>query len=159
MLPVTITDGDGILISGNQGTIWFHAIGNPYAGTYSDVGYFYHPTGPRDIPPGFKTISAVSSTILQVDLGDLGAAGYIAWFTIDPATNAVTFMDPPGYYNATDDFLIQWEDLATAGYTPQWSESSKCNNTYDPATKTLYLRYGYSGVGGFRVSEEILTKK
>jgi hypothetical protein len=35
MLPVTITDGDGILISGNQGTIWFHAIGNPVAGAYN----------------------------------------------------------------------------------------------------------------------------
>ena len=35
MLPITITDGDGVLISGNQGTIWFHAIGNPIAGSYN----------------------------------------------------------------------------------------------------------------------------
>ena len=34
MLPVTITDGDGILISSNQGTIWFHSIANPLAGAY-----------------------------------------------------------------------------------------------------------------------------
>jgi len=159
MLPVTITDGDGILISGNQGTIWFHAIGNPLAGVYSDVGYFYHPTAPRAIDPNTKVMSAVSATVLQVDLGDLGSAGYIAWLSVDPVTNAVTIFDPPGYYNSTDDFLIQWNSLAPTGYTPQWSGSDQCNNTYDPATKTFYLRYGYLGTGGYRVSEEILTKQ
>jgi Domain of unknown function (DUF1735) len=36
MLPVTITAGPaGALISQNFGTIYFHAIGNPLAGTYS----------------------------------------------------------------------------------------------------------------------------
>ncbi|MBV9963848.1 MAG: DUF1735 domain-containing protein [Parafilimonas sp.] len=36
MLPVAITDGDGVLISENQGVIWFHAIGNPIAGLYEE---------------------------------------------------------------------------------------------------------------------------
>jgi hypothetical protein len=34
MLPVAITDGDGILLSSNQSVIWFHAIGNPLAGPW-----------------------------------------------------------------------------------------------------------------------------
>lgn len=34
MLPIEVTDGNGVLISENQGVIWFHAIGNPIAGTY-----------------------------------------------------------------------------------------------------------------------------
>jgi hypothetical protein len=160
MLPVTITDGDGVLISGNQATIWYHAIGNPYAGAYSDVGYFYHPSGPRDIAPNTKVMSAVSSSILQVDLGDLGGSGYIAWLTVDPVTNEVTILnyDSENYYGDPN-FLIQWNSLAPTGYSPAWSGSDQCNNTYDPATKTFYLRYGYLGSGGYRVSEEILTKQ
>ena len=160
MLPVTITDGDGILISGNQGTIWFHSIGNPYAGSYSDVGYFYHPSAPRDIAPNIKTMSAVSSTILQVDLGDLGSSGYIAWLSVDPATNEVTILnyDSESYYGDPN-FLVQWNSLAATGYSPAWARSGECNNTYDPATKTFYLRYGYLGSTGNRVSEEILTKQ
>lgn len=159
MLPISITAApSGTVISNNQGTIYYHAIGNPLAGRYSDVGYFYHPSAPRALGPDFKTMNAVSSTILQVDLGDLGGAGYIAWLEVDPTTNAVTILTPPGVY-ATDDFLLQWSTLAAAGYSPAWSESSKCNNTYDPATKTFYLRYGYLGSGGYRVSEEILVKQ
>ena len=36
MLPVAITDGDGVEISQNQGVIFFHAIGNPIAGLYTE---------------------------------------------------------------------------------------------------------------------------
>lgn len=159
MLPITITDGGGILVSGNMGTIWFHAIGNPLAGNYSDVGYFYHPTGPRDIAPGFKTMSAASATVLQFDLGDLGGSGYIAWLTVDPTTNEVTILNYDETYYGDPNFLIQWNSLAATGYSPAWARSGECNNTYDPATKTFYLRYGYNGAGGYRVSEEILVKQ
>ena len=78
ILPISITDASGKGLSSNQNTIYYNVIGNPLAGLYSDVGYFYHPSAPRAIPADFKTITAVSSTILQVDLGDLGGAGYIA---------------------------------------------------------------------------------
>ncbi|MEO8416647.1 MAG: hypothetical protein ABI472_23480 [Ginsengibacter sp.] len=42
------------------------------------------------------------------------------------------------------------------GYTPQWSGSASCNNTYDPASKTFYVRYGYLGSNGWRVTEEAI---
>jgi hypothetical protein len=35
MLPVSITDAGGINISGNFGTIYYHLIGNPIAGSYT----------------------------------------------------------------------------------------------------------------------------
>lgn len=35
MAPIAILDGSGILLSSNQSVIWFHAIGNPLAGTYN----------------------------------------------------------------------------------------------------------------------------
>ena len=95
-----------------------------------------------------------------MDLGDLGGSGYIAWLTVDPTTNEVTILnyDSENYYGDPN-FLLQWNSLAPTGYTPAWSGSGQCNNTYDPATKTFYLSYGYLGSPGFRVSEEILVKQ
>lgn len=162
LIPVTITDASGKALSSNQNTRLFNIIGNPLAGTYSDVGYLYHPSAPRAIAAGFKTMTAITATILQVDLGDLGGAGYITYLTVDPTTNKVTEFDPPGYYNATDDFIVELKSLADAappGYTAAWSGSAQCNNTYDPVTKTFYLRYGYIGGTGYRVTEEILVRQ
>jgi len=48
-----------------MGAIYFHSVGNPYAGTYSDVGYFYHPSSPRSIPAGFKSMTAVDAQVYR----------------------------------------------------------------------------------------------
>jgi len=42
MLPISITDGSGVNISGNFGTIYYHVIGNPLAGTYNWSFYRYN---------------------------------------------------------------------------------------------------------------------
>lgn len=42
ILPVTITDAEGKLVSGNYGTIYFHVIGNPLAGAYLWDFYRYN---------------------------------------------------------------------------------------------------------------------
>jgi len=161
MFPVSITES-GAPLSQNLNTRYYNIIGNPLAGSYSDVGYFYHPTGPRAIPTDVKNILPVSPTVLQVDLGDLGSAGYIAYIEVDPTSNHVKISDPPGYYNADNNFLVQFDDGlpdSNPGYTAKWAGSPECNNTYDPATKTLRLRYGYMGGNGWRVTEEILVKQ
>jgi uncharacterized protein DUF1735 len=166
LLPISITDGGGKNLSSNQNTIYYNVIGNPYAGNYNYEGYFYHPSSPRALPnpngPSPKSLVAISSTIVQVDLGDLGGAGYIAYLTVDPTTHHVKVFDPPGWYNSTDDFLTQFDSglpTSNPGYTAAWPRSAECNNTYDPATKTFYLRYGYLGGTGWRVTEEILVKQ
>ncbi len=161
MFPVSITES-GVTLSQNLNTRYYNIIGNPLAGNYSDVGYFYHPTASRAIPMDVKTVLPVSPTVLQVDLGDLGGAGYIAYLEVDPTNNHVKISDPPGYYNASNNFLTQFDNGlpdSNPGYTAKWSGSPQCNNTYDPATKTIRLRYGYMGGSGWRVTEEILVKQ
>lgn len=161
MFPVSITES-GVTLSQNLNTRYYNIIGNPLAGNYSDVGYFYHPTASRAIPMDVKTLLPVSPTVLQVDLGDLGSAGYIAYIEVDPTNNHVKISDPPGYYNDDNNFLVQFDNGlpdSNPGYTPAWVGSPLCNNTYDPATKTLRLRYGYMGGSGWRVTEEILVKQ
>ncbi|GAC1420500.1 MAG: hypothetical protein NVS1B13_07020 [Flavisolibacter sp.] len=46
MLPISITDAQGTTISGNFGTIYYHLIGNPLAGTYKwDFTRWNNPQG------------------------------------------------------------------------------------------------------------------
>ena len=42
MLPISITSAPGTTISGNMGTIYFHVVGNPIAGTYNQEWIRYN---------------------------------------------------------------------------------------------------------------------
>ena len=73
MLPVAITDGDGILISGNQATIWFHAIGNPLAGNYYQSFYRWNDVSDTTGPPNSTVfedeligVNPINSTTLDL---------------------------------------------------------------------------------------------
>ena len=73
MFPVTITDAQGTTISGNFGTVWFHLIGNPLAGTYNwDFTRWPNPqkSGSPDIQwTDVTVLSPVSPTQLEVQSG------------------------------------------------------------------------------------------
>jgi len=60
MLPIAITDGGNVLISKNMGLIYFHAIGNPLAGTYSQNFYRWN-----DVP---DTTGPPNSTVFEDEL-------------------------------------------------------------------------------------------
>jgi len=74
-------------------------------------------------------------------------------------TNAVTVTAAPGAAGAPYTMFSAGLPTSNPGYTAAWTGSAECNNTYDPATKTFKLRYGYLGGTGWRVTEEILTRK
>ncbi|GAA4737873.1 BT_3044 domain-containing protein [Flavisolibacter ginsenosidimutans] len=145
--------GNGVTIAGNKNT---DAIGitvkNPYDGNYHSNGYFYHPSSPRAITNLAKTLYTVNATTSITTLGDLGNQIYL---TVDPATNKVTISDVgvgPGIAPTSTLTALPAPFTPFAGSNP-----SVYNNTYNPATKTFYLRYGYLGGTGYRVTEEILT--
>ncbi|MBI1780303.1 MAG: DUF1735 domain-containing protein [Sphingobacteriales bacterium] len=157
MLPISIKDGAGNNLSSNFNTLYYHLIGNPYAGNYTATGYFYHPSSPRAISRQ-KSASPLNSVDFSIELGDLGGNGYIAIFTTDPVTHAVTITAAPGAGGAPYTMFSNGLPTDSPGYTAGWSGSSMCNNTYDPVTKTFYVRYGYMGGSGWRVTEEIIKK-
>ena len=147
-------DKQGYTISSNlKNGIVAITIKNKYHGNYHANGYFYHPSAPRAINNLAVPVQTVNANTSVTYLGDLGNLIYL---TVDPATNKVTISDagtPPG---------VSPTAVLTSlpgGYTPfAGSNPSIYNNTYDPATKTFYLRYGYMGASGWRVVEEILKK-
>jgi hypothetical protein len=132
------------------------AIKNQWDGTYDATGYVYHPSAPRAYTE-VKDLKTVSANSVSCFWGDLGPSGYVALLTIDPATNKVSISD----YTTGIPIVGFDTGLPTTnpGYTPKWDGSSECNNTYDPATKTFYLRMGYMGGTGWRVDEEILVAR
>jgi hypothetical protein len=129
---------------------------NKYEGTYTSNGYFYHPSSPRAITNLVKSVVTSGPNSVTVDLGDLGSNGYSAVFTIDPATNNVTIAAASGASGAPYTMFTAGLPASNPGYTAQWAGSASCNNTYDPAAKTFYVRYGYLGGTGWRVTEEAI---
>ena len=115
MFPISITDAQGVKISGNFGTIYYHLIGNPLAGKYNLVGTRYNytgtvayagPTGPTtpNIPAGFgsttnltalspKSASPVDGQTITMSFSNLGfgtAFGYGYLITGNATFSAIT---------------------------------------------------------------------
>ncbi|KQS31263.1 hypothetical protein ASG33_13110 [Dyadobacter sp. Leaf189] len=156
VLPIQIKSASTGVVSGNFGTILLAVKAkNIYDATYESTGYVYHPTAPRAVHAD-KHMETVSPTTVKVELGDLGGSGYFANVTVDPATNKVTITPAAGAAGAP---YTQFNTGLPTPYMPAWANASKANNTYDPATKTFYLRYGYMGGNGWRVTEEILVRQ
>ena len=147
----------GYTISGNLSTgIVAITVKNQYDANYHSTGYVYHPSSPRPVDQT-ERLSTVSANSVACGFGDLGGSGYVALLTIDPVTNKVSISD-----YTTGIPIVGFDNGLPAtnpGYTPQWSGSSQCNNTYDPVTKTFYIRMGYLGSTGWRVSEEIIVRQ
>ncbi|NQX38299.1 protein of unknown function [Pedobacter steynii] len=123
-------------------------------GTYSAVtlGYFYHPTSKRILGATKAWVPSGANGII-IDLADLGSSGYKALIVTNP-DNTLTITAAPGAAGAP--YTMFTSGLPTP-YTAGWLSSAECNNTYDPATKTYKVRYGYSGADGYRVAEEIIV--
>lgn len=145
------TTASGIIASNKNTTVIGVTVKNQYDGSYHSNGYFYHPSSPRAINNLAKTVSTVNANTSITTLGDLGNQIYL---TVD-ATNHVTVSDV-----GTGPGITPTSTLSSlpAPYTSFNGNTAIYNNTYDPATKTFYLRYGYRGGTGWRVTEEILKK-
>ncbi|MGJ7032460.1 DUF4998 domain-containing protein [Niabella hirudinis] len=122
--------------------------------TYSAVttGYLYHPSSPRALN-ATKTVTPSDANGIIIDLADLGGSGYKALMTIN-ADNSVTITAAPGAAGVP---YLMFTSGLPAPYTASWTGSASCNNTYDPATKTYKVRYGYGTEGAYRVTEEIIV--
>ena len=113
------------------------AVANIYAGSYSCVGYFTHPTpsSSRAIDEE-KFLTPLSAYSCSIPAGDLGSSGYAVTITVDPATNDVSFSD---------------------GVPVEILGSTTQRSYYEPSTGKFYLHYFYVGASGPRVIDETYT--
>jgi hypothetical protein len=95
MLPISITAAPGTTISGNLGTIYFHLIGNPIAGSYKQEWIRYNEVPPagapdydQDVSPGIfipvspTTISVTSGTGVAYQVSFTNTAGVLSNFQV-----------------------------------------------------------------------------
>jgi hypothetical protein len=161
-LAFYISDNSGKKVSSDKDTvIALLSVKNKYDGEYHSEGYLYHPASPRAIDED-KTVGTTGPSSVSVFLGDLGPNGYVANLAIDPVTNKVTVTAMPGAGGAPYTQFDAGLPATLPGYTAQWAGSTIIGdngNRYDPDSKTFYLRYGYVGGTGWRVTEEIITRK
>lgn len=165
MLPISIKSASGINISGNFGTIYYHIIGNPQVGTYTNTGIRYNYNGFITVPytypvipggytstlilPNPKSASPVDATTVQFDLANLGPNGYYYFATVPPGlTGNTNFPIPLDFSQAFKDGDSQIDVKLS---------------TYNPATKTFHFNIAYNNngtnTGNFRIVDEVLVKQ
>jgi uncharacterized protein DUF1735 len=151
MLAFTITDASGEPVATNYQTILTPIlIKNIYEDDYQVTGYFHHPSGPRGINMA-KYFATVNDKRVEGQLGDLG--GW--YFRIDVNGTALSNWEgigatPTGANSGlmtADNPGAQPFPIPPAPGTAPWVHSTY-NNSYDPATKTFWLHYGYVSAGG-----------
>lgn len=124
-------DKASYVISGNLNTaVVAVATKNEYDGLYNVTGFFQHPTAPRSINITGEKVKTFNANTVTKALGDLGDATPIN-ITIN-ADNTVTIGPGPGASGSTA-LVGNYTDVTKPEY----------NNTYNPATKTFMLSYGY----------------
>lgn len=140
---ISAVDKTGLNISGNLKTgIVAILVKNEYDGEYDVEGYFQHPTAPRDIHQE-EHLTTVGPKTVAKGLGDLPDT-YVN-LTIN-ADNTVSIAPGKGTSGTT----------ASVAAMPA---SGIYNNTYDPATRTFYLHYGYPQPGPTRIITETVVRQ
>src|SRR5450755_2906725 len=144
ILIFKIASATGATIASNLAVIVLPIkLKNPYEGSYTVTGYFVHPAAPRAIN-ATKTLSTVSAIRSEGQVGDLGGDNF--QFDLDPITNVVSNWAATGATSPASGF-INGVDNATGdpNYPGPPFVHTTYNNTYDPATHTFWLHYGYNG--------------
>lgn len=140
-------DKPAYTISGNFNTAVVNvAIKNQYDGLYDVTGYFTHPSSPRAINIAGEKVKTFNATTITKALGDLGDATPVN--IIINADNTVTVGPAPGATGSTA--LVN--NYSQSGY-PEY------NNTYNPATKTFMLCYGYPMATPTSIPTRIIREK
>jgi hypothetical protein len=101
MLPIFVSNSDGIAVSSNYGMIYYHMIGNPIAGLY-EREFIRYPNPAGTGSPDFDTftdqvMAPVNGTTVTTPTGYYTAPNYIITFDDDGLGNLTNFkavLDP-----------------------------------------------------------------
>lgn len=116
-------------------------------GNYTASGYFFHPTSPRYFSQS-APLTLISGSTYEVPMADL--VGYSFRFTVDGTNHLINWtpggstpaIPSSGFMTLDNPGNITYTVTPGPGTAPY--TQSNYNNTYDPATHTFYLHYGYA---------------
>lgn len=154
MLPVAITDAQGINISGTSGVIYLNQIGSPISGRYKVTGTRTNYIGKASAgvvetvvdlsTVATKVTNTTSYTSANINYSDLGISGWQYIVTYNPLNNAVTIAPNSVMLNAftgvrEDSFIIEAQE-------------------FDPVKRILHFKTRYTNeAGNEREVDEYLT--
>ncbi len=167
MLPITIKSAGGLNISGNQGTMYFHIIGNVFAGSYTQNFYRYNnfstppPAGTTPSGGSFYganaaqvIISPVTPTEFQVVSGYyLDNVNYQVTFNQVDATHYNNFqivLDPAGVSSVWTPAGITVTQPAVFGFGISPAYDPTVSYTYADALKYFTFQYTVQNSSGYR---------
>ena len=157
-ITITAVDGGYTIAENLKNLLVQFTIKNQYHGVYDATGYVYHPAVPRAFTEEKDVLTSGANSV-DIFWGDLGTSGYVMRVTVDPVTNNLTIVAAPGAAGGAYTQFNSGLPATSPGYSPAWAGSGLCNNTYSPALKTFYVRVGYVGATGWRVTEEHIVKQ
>ena len=124
-------------------------IKNAYHADYTVTGLFFHPSAPREIAAS-KSLSTLGAARCRAQVGDLGG-----WnFDFDVSGTSITNWGgngatpaPPSAGFMTADNPGRTDFSAAAPYNTGVAPFNHATygNTYNAATKTFWMHYGYAG--------------
>jgi hypothetical protein len=168
MAPISILDADnGVVVSdamNNGSRLMALPISNPYAATYSTVGYRIRPGNPTEPIVADEVFSTVDcKTVDKAGFGNYSVFSINIEITADPivvgGTTCFKVIATP-YDPATGDVVggmfDSWTgDAATAPAPPT---DPTWINYYNPVTKQFVLNCYYNSAAGNRIMYEVHTR-
>jgi len=146
-----VTGGENVLGSGKTAQVNLNFTPpNPYAGDYTSVIKYFHPTAggsyPDDPYGGIRTYDKTLTAIT----GRKCESGFAVWYDTDLC-----------WITVNADNSITYEVDVTWPYDVKMGDPKDPTHVsyYDPDTGVIYLYYYYSGSGGDRIFWEVLTPK
>lgn len=153
---IASVDEPGYIIAENMKNLIIGInVKNQWDAEYTTSGYFFHPSSPRALND-HKRLATVSAIGLRAPLADLYTQDYYFDFEI-AANNALTNFVPRGATPPGSGSGFFNQDVPNPGGLNPYPSAgdqkpgqgewlhSRYNNTYDPATKTFWMHYGYNG--------------
>ena len=157
------TASEGVVSELGKQIVVAFIIKNAYDADYTTTGFFFHPAAPRplDATKHLTTLGAATCGTYQGDL-----SGFTFTFDVSGSnlTNYVAVGAPgpsnggsSGFMTADNPGGVDYSSSApNATGTNPWTITNY-NNTYNAATKTFFMHYGYrAGVTG---SQNIYTRQ
>ncbi|CAN5761623.1 hypothetical protein BH10BAC2_BH10BAC2_08050 [soil metagenome] len=137
-----VSGGTDYVVPGNSELVITIKVKNAYEGDYGVKGYFVHPSSPRAIARD-KFVATIDPNTSEAELGDLGGLDYYFDFDVDGSTVSnwvAAVATPPA---PSSGFMTVDNPTGNATYPGSPYTSANYPNTYDEATGTFKLHYGY----------------
>jgi len=152
-IAIKMVSTDVGYINNNDVLVYLVNIKSKYDGLYQLNGYFVHPT-PAYVG-GFEVddIELRTSGPASVEMFWRSADDYAHPFSNAGSLTYFASQAPRFTFNPATDEIISVENVYAAGTA--YTLDPTYNNRYDPATKTIYAQYSYTG--GTRIYTDTLT--